>query len=175
MKKKYIDVLAALFTIIFAFLFGYFTKDIKLIDVDVLGGRFFPNILSIILGILGISLLITSLYKIKVDNNNIDNDVEIIEDSSTVVTKSYGKLKVLSRYPDIISIILLFIYTISMKYLGFIISSVIYLFLQMNVLSIYRKSKNYLLYGLVSVVVPIIVYYIFTQIFSLTLPEGILG
>ena len=64
-------------------------------------------------------------------------------------------------------------YILLYRPLGFIVASVLYLFAQMMVLSDHRNLKP-ILFAVISIVLPITVYFLFTRAFSLLLPKGIL-
>lgn len=75
---------------------------------------------------------------------------------------------------DWLSAGIILIYVLLVGTLGFILSSAIYMFLQMLLLASGEK-KNYIKIGLLSVIVPVLVYELFTNYFYLMLPAGILG
>lgn len=72
------------------------------------------------------------------------------------------------------SAVLIGFYVFSMNYLGFLISTIIYEFCQMIVLTQAGKKKNYLLFLVVTVVSTVFFYFIFTKVLYLMLPSGIL-
>jgi putative tricarboxylic transport membrane protein len=66
-------------------------------------------------------------------------------------------------------------YMIALVPIGFVVSSTIYLFLQMIIMAKKSGKKQLVLYALISLVMPFLVNYIFYEMFSLMLPAGILG
>ena len=68
---------------------------------------------------------------------------------------------------------LLIIYAFLLAPLGFLLSTAIYLFLQMLVFS-NKKNRNILLFLGISIVTPVLLYSLFLYGFSLPLPYGIL-
>jgi len=64
-------------------------------------------------------------------------------------------------------------YVLLFDKLGFLISTALYLFAQITILSD-EKNRKLPLFGVVSVVTPIIVYFLFVKGFGLMLPSGIL-
>ena len=75
---------------------------------------------------------------------------------------------------DVLSIPLLLAYAYSMKPVGFLLSSMVYLFLHMLLLTV-NKKRNYLLLAVLAIIVPCIIYFCFVKLFYLMLPVGILG
>ena len=65
---------------------------------------------------------------------------------------------------------LIFLYLLIMPYLGFTISTVLYLFAQITLLSNKRGWKNLLFYFGLSVVIGVIVFFAFAKGFNLSLP-----
>ena len=61
-----------------------------------------------------------------------------------------------------------------MPLLGFMLSSILYMFAQMLLFvpAVYRTKRNVILFAGLSVAVPIAVYYLFVNVFYLLLPAG---
>lgn len=74
------------------------------------------------------------------------------------------------------TLVLLFLYVLLLKPIGFVITSIVYMFAQMLLFvpSELRSKKNYIIFAIVSVVLPIVVNMLFVNVFSLILPTGIL-
>lgn len=71
---------------------------------------------------------------------------------------------------------LLFAYILLLKPIGFVITSIVYMFVQMLLFvpAEYRNKRNYVIFAAVSVILPIAVNLLFANVFSLILPTGIL-
>lgn len=80
----------------------------------------------------------------------------------------------IAGHVDVLSIPLLLAYAYTMKSAGFLLSSGIYMFLHMLLLTV-DKKRNYPLLILLAVLVPCIIYFCFVKLFYLMLPAGILG
>ena len=65
-------------------------------------------------------------------------------------------------------------YVLLMKPVGFIITSAVYLFLQMLILCP-KEKRNSILFAVISVVCAVAIYYIFRNGLNVMLPAGILG
>ena len=73
-----------------------------------------------------------------------------------------------------LTILLLTAYIFFLKKLGFVLSSVLYMFLQMMLFvpPVYRTKKNIIIFLVLSLFVPIAVYELFVNAFGLLLPAG---
>ncbi|MDR1932910.1 MAG: tripartite tricarboxylate transporter TctB family protein [Spirochaetales bacterium] len=89
---------------------------------------------------------------------------------------SSSKETVIPDYKSIIAtFILLALYMIALSPVGFILSSVIYVFLQIMVIANKPSKKFIMMSAVIAVVMPVVVYYVFVDLFFLLLPAGILG
>ena len=74
----------------------------------------------------------------------------------------------------LLTIVLLAIYVVLFKPLGFILSTFIYLFFQITLLST-EKNRNLILFGIISVVAPVVIYALFVYVIKVPLPTGLLS
>ena len=75
---------------------------------------------------------------------------------------------------DWVSGVLMLVYVFSIGSLGFLLPSIVYMFLQILLYTTMGK-RNYLVAILSSVLIPCAVYFLFRNYFFLMLPKGILG
>ena len=77
----------------------------------------------------------------------------------------------------IITLALIAVYIFCLEPIGFLLSTFVYLVIQMLVLAdeSHRKKKDILLFVLLSLVVSAGIYLLFTRVFYLMLPSGLLG
>jgi len=75
---------------------------------------------------------------------------------------------------DWVSGVLILVYVIGIYFLGFLLPSIVYMFLQI-LLYTTTKKRNRWIAVIVSIVVPAAVYFLFRNYFHLMLPAGILG
>lgn len=75
------------------------------------------------------------------------------------------------------TLFLLFIYILLLKPVGFVITSILYMFIQMYLFvpKTLVTKKRLMLFGVISVILPIAVNLLFVNVFSLILPTGILS
>lgn len=76
----------------------------------------------------------------------------------------------------LVTLALLFVYIYLLDVIGFTLASILYVFAQtlLFVPKEKRSVKNYVLFAVVSVVLPIAINLLFQNVFSLILPEGML-
>lgn len=154
-KINYRDLGTGLFFMIFAIIMYQQSYSIVITVHDAMGPRFFPQLVSILMGILSIILIITSF------NSSLESGKKFENKSSLLIT-----------------IIILILYALFLEKIGFIILTTIYLFFQIILLlpKEYIKNRKYLLItGAVSIITPIFLYFLFYKVFSIFLPAGVMG
>ncbi|MDT4763091.1 tripartite tricarboxylate transporter TctB family protein [Sphaerochaeta sp. PS] len=78
------------------------------------------------------------------------------------------------NYSIVLSMVLLVIFLALLESLGYIICSALYIFFQILILAP-EKKKNYVLYGIISVISSLATYLLFVRVFQVMIPSGILG
>lgn len=143
-------------------LFGIFifagSYTIPATTSDILGSRFFPRAVAVLIGILSIAQIILSAGAFKAAAHNNED-----------------KVKEAINKPLILTVAALLIYYVLVLQIGFTITSIIYLFCQSLILMPMEDIKNkkkLIVPVLVSVIVPIVVNAIFWKLFSIKLPVG---
>lgn len=144
----FIFFFVALFYFTNAFLIE--TKDLVSIEAD-----FMPKIYGSLLLIASLMLMFTSVIKIrKTDTQKKTEETD---------------------WKRIFSVIgLIFIYVLLMRYLGFISTSIPFLFILSLLLTPRYVHKNYWVYGIFSIILPVIAYFVFSYYLNLTMPSGFL-
>ena len=160
-KQEKTDLLSALLAIVFGG-FVYIMSGsivVKAKGGDI-GSQFLPRLIAGLMILLGVLLLIGTLRKIK---------------ASTGAQEEAGEDK--SFVPALLSFVNLIVYVLIFKPVGFLVSTVIYLTVQMIIMSPDRKPgvKKLGFWVALAVIVAVAIYFIFTKGFSLPLPSGILG
>ena len=146
MLKIYKDVVAGSFLSISAILMFLSSFNIHKIAKSTIGSAFVPQLVSICIFLLSICLVINGL-------NHIHKKI---------------------NFPLIQTFILLIIYVSFLKSIGFLIMTCIYLFIQFFILSD-KAYKNMPLHLTISIITTVSTYYLFTRIFYVMLPSGLLG
>lgn len=159
MKKKYWDLVSGSLLLLFSAAVFIGAQNVKTLAVSSIGSGFFPSIVSILLGITSIFIIIGGLAQARTPDKAADK--EKAEDKPRV----WGVIGTFA---------LMAFYAILLPKLGFLITTTIYLFVQINILSP-RESRKQFLFGIISVVTSVVIYYTFVSVFKLMLPAGILG
>ena len=143
---------SVLFLIFCSFMFIQSLSIHSMMDKDV-GSGFVPKIVAMaIIVISAIKLLLTFLSKKSEEAKKSDEDI----------------------MGGLLTIVLLAIYVVLFKPLGFILSTFIYLFFQITLLST-EKNRNLILFGIISVVAPVVIYALFVYVIKMPLPTGLLS
>lgn len=145
-------LISVLFIILGVFVYMESTNIKHMMKNDV-GSAFFPKIVAAITIVIAVVKLVLSLKEDKSESK-----------SETKSDLSGGG----------ITILLLSAYVLVFAPVGFIISTTIYLFLQMIVLCPKDKRRIPLL-GIISVATPIFIYTLFVYAINMPLPKGLFG
>ena len=135
---------------------------IRRTDFVAIGAEFMPELYGFFLLFLSIVQIILGIGAAKryvPSEVSVNEEVEEKKDNRNVA----------------FTFILIIVYVISMQYLGFTISSIIFLFFLSIILTPANKKKRYAVYVVFSIVLPIISNYLFSDIMNLALPIGIFG
>ena len=152
--KKYSELIFG--SMILAFGIFYFILTSQLPRKGTIDSTFIPYILSAIMLLLGILQIGVGVKASKQFNE-----------------KSY-KSENLDYLTVLKTIALIVIYIAFLEPIGFLISTIVFLFLGFILLSPAGEKKNYLLYLVIAVLSSAIIYYVFRNGLNLMLPQGIL-
>ena len=162
MKEKRNDIYSS---IVF-FLFGVFifvgSYWIPATTSDILGSRFFPRVVAVLIGILSIFQLLSAAGELKK-----------LKDVGVKEEKEAAKL----NCPFLLTTVALFAYYLLVLGIGFTLTSILYLLFEGVVLmrkDELKDKKKIVILVLVAVIVPIFLNTVFWNVFSIKLPEGAL-
>jgi hypothetical protein len=164
-KENKIDIWAGVIILFYGagWFFGSFTMPTS-IKKGELGPAFMPRLMGGIIIILSVLLIAFTVQKIKSAKTA----------GSGAASEEEAKPK--QDYKAVVeTFALLIFYMLALQPLGFIVTSMIYLFLQMLVIANQPTGKQIILYAFLSIIVPIVVNFIFVKFFVLLLPPGVLG
>lgn len=120
---------------------------------QIYSSAFYPRILLAVIAALTVVLLITSFLGNKKG------------------TRKKVEFKDLEKYAKVVLLFVFFgIYISILPYLGFILSSTIYLFISQGILMGYRKVKTLILNVAVSLIATFSIYFIFNNLLNVWLP-----
>lgn len=150
--------LFALVMFLFFLLVIIFAKDIRLLVVNTtVDARFWPRIIGIGGCALSILLFVQSLLEERKRDGGVDvKEEEMDPDDKTRSIKT---------------LLLMFLYILGLEYLGFVIMTLLYLFLQILVLT-ERDKWNYKKFLVIDLVFTFAVFVIFRYGFKMMLPTG---
>ena len=164
-SRNYKDLYTGLGVIIIALFYLIFSFKIKVFSgsgATLLSSRTIPIFWGICFLALGIVLVVRWFL-----NRNNHSPEEVKE-------KTEGeKVAFWHKYAVPLTLALLVLYVLLFKTLGFILDSIIYLFCEMFILSPQKNKKIWLIVVL-SVFIPIVVYFLFVYALNVPLPSGIL-
>lgn len=162
------DLLTGIISAIFSVLYLLQTYNIKIFGGTeaIVDARTVPKIWGIGLLILSILLIFRSIYKIFKTKKAVNND-----------RNRYIINKIKEQREVVYTFILLILYAAFMDFLGFILASIIYVFLQIWTLTPLdkRNAKMKITSGILALTFSFGLYYIFTEYFMVLLPSGILS
>lgn len=166
MKEKRNDIYSGIAMIIFAIFLFVGSYWIQPTTSDILGSRFFPKAIAVLIVLLAVIQIIGSVSYLKQNSSEQDTAKEADQEQEQKDWKNK---------PLIMTTIALFVYYVVILQVGFVITSIIYLLFQgavlMNKEDLKDKKKMAVLV-LVAVLVPIFINTIFWRVFTIALPSG---
>ena len=155
--KKYGDLATGIVFLVIAVVFYVLAGQLPPSLLGGVGSDFVPKILAVGTGILSVLQIISGVKTMKKDFSGEAADEDRPEYIRVLATvAAFG------------------IYVTVMEKVGFLISSIVYLFAQMVILAP-KEKRNFLLLAVIAVVFNIVVYFIFRNALNVMLPKGILG
>lgn len=156
--KKYGDLAVGIVFLIIAAVFYVLAGQLPPSLLGGVGADFVPKLLAVGTGILSVLQIISG---VKTMRRDFTGETIAEEDRP--------------EYVRVLATIVAFgIYVTVMETVGFLISSTVYLFVQMVILAP-KEKRNFLLLAVIAVVFNIVVYLIFRNALNVMLPKGILG
>ncbi|QCR32323.1 tripartite tricarboxylate transporter TctB family protein [Lysinibacillus sp. SGAir0095] len=156
-------VIAAVAAIMFIMTFSF--EEFAGAGVGV-GVEFMPRVIAVLMLITAVVIMINAYRNRDKQIKVIDGETGLEVEEEDPNSKNYKKLS--------ISLGAMIIYAILTPFIGFLLSSILYLITQMFILSDNDKKKLIVI-GTISIVMSVIVYFIFRNVFYVMLPQGIIG
>lgn len=168
MIAKHQDVFSGFFLLIVSGIMFYTAYSFQALTTTFVGPAFVPQIIAIIMAIFSIIIVVNGFRKKKaVTDENIEPEsAEVNEELIVTEKKSYK--------PVIITLGLMVAYIALIPYVGFLIMTAVYMFVQMLILS-HVTNRRIWLFLIISVVTSAVIYYLFRNVFYVMLPTGIIG
>lgn len=164
-SKNYKDLYTGLGVIIIALFYLVFSFKIKVFagsGATVLSSRTIPIFWGICFFALGIMLVLRCFLK---RDDQVSEEVKGYEKGEEVAF--------IHKYAVPLTLALLVLYVFLFKTFGFVLDSIIYLFCEMFILSPQKTKKLWLIIVL-SVFIPVVVYFLFVYALNVPLPAGFL-
>lgn len=141
--------------------------QIHMTKADPIGPQFFPRLVALFMAVLSIVSIMRSLLRMREQGNKVRN---VPAGAESI------KLRYAPNYAFLFTILLLIGYMLLIEKVGFIPLSIVYLYIQIYLVSPREElqRKNLVINGVISVIVPIALYYLFYHAFGIFLPPGIL-
>ncbi len=152
--KKYKELFLGILCVLFAAFYLYQTTKIKPLIKTVFDAKVMPRFLGTALLVIGILQIVRGLKVLR------------------TYAPASGEEKDMKNF--LLMLLVIFAYIVALRPVGFIISTVVCLFLQMMLLAP-KEKVSILKFGILSVVFTVAIYYIFRYGLQLVLPMGILG
>jgi putative tricarboxylic transport membrane protein len=133
-------------------------------QITELGADFMPTITGVLMAILSGVLIIMNALQL---HHARESEAARNTDAPVMAQKDFKGV--------LAAIAVLVVYMALILPLGFILSSVLYMFAQMYLLAEKRTVRNLIAYFLIATITPVSVNYVFLYFFSLMLPAGIFG
>lgn len=153
-NKKLSEIVVSVVLVIFGVVLWLASQEISVGAAMGQGGDFMPKLCTTVWVIISVMLLFSN---ITMKNQS--------KETASLNLKGF-----------LATFFLLFLYMLLLKPIGFVLTSMVYMFFQMLLFvpAEYRTRKNYGLFAIISVIVPIAVNALFVNVFCLILPSGIL-
>nr|WP_321262228.1 tripartite tricarboxylate transporter TctB family protein [uncultured Sphaerochaeta sp.] len=148
------------FSILFGILIFLLSLDIRDFAAVGVGAKFFPRIASLGFIILGL-IFIAGQVRIQIQMNTYKESTEKPQFTFSI-------------NPAVFSMLLLVVYVAAISVLGYIISSVIYIYFQILILN-RGKTMHHLRFVMIAVVSSATSYFLFVRIFGVMITAGLLG
>lgn len=155
--KKYGDIIVSVFFILLSIVMIFAATLLPESTVMEIGPDFMPIVVGIVTLILALALLVLSLINLKKQGAEPQSAAEC----------DYKRM--------LISLALVLVYVFVLKPLGFIVSTLIYLPIQMYVLADagHRTKKDIITLLVIDVLFTFVVFFLFRYGFKIVLPQGI--
>ena len=157
--KKYGDIVISVFFMALSAVMIYAATLLPKSTVMEIGPDFMPTVVGIATLILSTALLIISLKNLKTRIAEVD--------ANPPADSDYKRM--------LISLILILVYVLALKPMGFIVTTLVYLPIQMYVLADaeHRTRKDIIVLLVIDVIFTIAVFFLFRYGFKIVLPQGI--
>lgn len=173
MSEKMKNIISSIGFIVVGAFFYIQSTDIKVIMKKDLGSGFFPKVIGISMIVMALVELFLTISSKK--NQEKAGTIEKIEEKAEneEPAEEAAAEADTDRKGLILTVVAMCAYAALFDGLGFIVSTVLYLFAQIMILST-KKNRNIPLFAGISIAASLIVYGIFVYVIGMPLPTGLL-
>lgn len=164
MTKKNEDIIAGVILLVVSVIVFIFSNRIPRMVVTTVGPDFMPKLVALGMAIFSCLLIFKSL---QIPTMSSEQNGERVHEYNSFAD-------FLRTHIDLVTIALLFLYAIGIATLGFLISTIIYLVVHINLMGM-NKKQNLVVSLVVSIGIAFGVYLLFTKVLYVMLPSGFLG
>ena len=155
MTNKTRDILCSIIVLAFGAAMIYYVKDVRRVIRSDVGSAFVPTLIGWCIVVTGACKLLYSIFTgLKEENKKIVFDQDM--------------------FGGIGTIILMVLYMLAFQPVGFVVSSAVYLFLQMLLFS-EKSNRRMILFAVIAVLLPLAVDALFVYVIKMPLPVGVFG
>lgn len=165
-RQKYRDFVTGCILLLLSAALFWASQNIRDFASIGVGANFLPLLTAWLFLILGLAIVVACFRNPQPVETSGDTSNELEETSEEAV---FGGL------PSVfLSIFLMVIYFLCLEKVGFLISTLVYVFLQIQVLE-KDKKRNHRLFFITTLISVVVLYFLFANVFDISLPSGILG
>ncbi len=159
--KKYGDLVVSIFYLVLGFALIFGARALPKSKVMEIGPDFMPTVIGVLILILAAILLVNTVRNFKFNAEEAEKSGPEQCDYKRVLASLVSSV----------------VYVNVLKPVGFIVSTLVYLFLQIFILAPddQRKPKNLVFYLVLDVIFTLIVYFLFRYGFKIVLPAGLIA
>ena len=155
MTNKTRDIICSITVLAFGAAMIYYVKDVRRVIRTDVGSAFVPTLIGWCIVVTGACKLLYSIFTgLKEESKKIEFDQDM--------------------FGGIGTIILMVLYMIAFQPVGFVVSSAVYLFLQMLLFS-EKSNRKIILFAVIAVLLPLAVDALFVYVIKMPLPVGVFG
>lgn len=172
MALKHEDIFSGLFLLIVSVLIFVTSFSFEALTTTLVGPAFMPQIIAVFMAIFSIIITVSGFKKSRMKNIQVASEQEVSGEEPSGENLIITEKK--SYKPVLITLALMIAYLLLMPFVGFLIMTAAYMFVQMLVLSHITNRKIWL-FLIISIITSATIYYLFRNLFYVMLPTGIIG
>lgn len=169
--KRYGDFATGIFFLLLSVFYFSQISTIEIIDSGSVDAAFIPKLVAGAMCLLSICQITASVIKLK---KGAGREMQVREENGKQELAEAGAQASIEWKSTILTAVLLLIYVALFEKIGFVITTMVYLFLQLLILAPERKPKQIAVFAVSSVAAAFLLQYVFIHLLFVMLPEGIL-